>query len=25
MIAPYVVLGGLFYIVYKNTTKQDLP
>ena len=25
MIVPYVVLGGLFYIVYKNTTKQDLP
>jgi Fe-S-cluster-containing dehydrogenase component len=25
MIAPYVVLGGIFYIVYKNTTKQDLP
>jgi len=25
MIAPYVILGGLFYIVYKNTTKQDLP
>lgn len=25
MIAPYVVLGGLFYLVYKNTTKQDLP
>ena len=25
MIAPYVLLGGLFYIVYKNTTKQDLP
>jgi len=25
MIAPYVVLGALFYLVYKNTTKQDLP
>jgi Fe-S-cluster-containing dehydrogenase component len=25
MIAPYVVLGGLFYLVYKNTTKKDLP
>jgi Fe-S-cluster-containing dehydrogenase component len=25
MIVPYVLLGGLFYIVYKNTTKQDLP
>jgi Fe-S-cluster-containing dehydrogenase component len=25
MIVPYVFLGGLFYIVYKNTTKQDLP
>ncbi|MDD2902821.1 MAG: hydrogenase 2 operon protein HybA [Syntrophales bacterium] len=25
MIAPYVLLGGLFYLVYKNTTKQDLP
>jgi Fe-S-cluster-containing dehydrogenase component len=25
MIAPYVILGGLFYVVYKNTTKQDLP
>jgi Fe-S-cluster-containing dehydrogenase component len=25
MIAPYVILGGLFYLVYKNTTKQDLP
>jgi len=25
MIVPYVVLGGLFYLVYKNTTKQDLP
>ena len=25
MIAPYVVLGALFYVVYKNTTKQDLP
>jgi Fe-S-cluster-containing dehydrogenase component len=25
MIGPYVVLAGLFYLVYKNTTKQDLP
>jgi Fe-S-cluster-containing dehydrogenase component len=25
MIGPYVILGGLFYLVYKNTTKQDLP
>jgi len=25
MIAPYVILGGLFYLIYKNTTKQDLP
>ncbi len=25
MIAPYVVLGALFYVVYKNTTQQDLP
>jgi hypothetical protein len=25
MILPYVILGGLFYIVYKNTTNQDLP
>jgi Fe-S-cluster-containing dehydrogenase component len=23
MIGPYVVLAGLFYLVYKNTTKQD--
>jgi Fe-S-cluster-containing dehydrogenase component len=23
MIVPYVVLAGLFYVVYKNTTKQD--
>jgi Fe-S-cluster-containing dehydrogenase component len=25
MIVPYVVLGGLFYIIYKNTTGHDLP
>lgn len=25
MIAPYVVLGGLFYVIYKNTGKKDLP
>jgi Fe-S-cluster-containing dehydrogenase component len=25
MILPYVILGGLFYIVYKNTSNQDLP
>jgi Fe-S-cluster-containing dehydrogenase component len=25
MIVPYVVLGGLFYLIYKNTTNQDLP
>ena len=25
MIVPYVVLGGLFYLVYKNTTGHDLP
>lgn len=25
MIAPYVVLGALFYLIYKNTTQQDLP
>jgi len=25
MIVPYVVLGGLFYLIYKNTTGHDLP
>jgi Fe-S-cluster-containing dehydrogenase component len=25
MIGPYVLLGGLFYLIYKNTGKQDLP
>ena len=25
MILPYVILGGLFYLVYKNTSNQDLP
>jgi hypothetical protein len=25
MIAPYVFLGGLFYVIYKNTGKKDLP
>jgi Fe-S-cluster-containing dehydrogenase component len=25
MIGPYVVLGGLFYLVFKNTGKKDLP
>ena len=25
MIVPYVLLGGLFYLIYKNTTNQDLP
>jgi Fe-S-cluster-containing dehydrogenase component len=25
MIGPYVLLGGLFYLIYKNTTNQDLP
>ncbi len=25
MIAPYAALAGLFYLVYKNTTKQDSP
>ena len=25
MILPYVVLGGLFYLIYKNTTGHDLP
>ena len=25
MIAPYVVLGGLFYLVYKHTAREDLP
>jgi NAD-dependent dihydropyrimidine dehydrogenase PreA subunit len=25
MIVPYVLLGGLFYIIYKNTSNQDLP
>jgi Fe-S-cluster-containing dehydrogenase component len=25
MIGPYVILGGLFYLIYKNTSKQDLP
>lgn len=25
MVVPYILLGGLFYLVYKNTTNQDLP
>jgi Fe-S-cluster-containing dehydrogenase component len=25
MIGPYAVLGALFYLVYRNTTKKDLP
>ncbi len=25
MILPYVVLGGLFYVIYKNTTGHELP
>jgi Fe-S-cluster-containing dehydrogenase component len=25
MIGPYAVLGALFYVVYRNTTKKDLP
>ncbi|MEW6659188.1 MAG: hydrogenase 2 operon protein HybA [Thermodesulfobacteriota bacterium] len=25
MILPYVLLGGLFYLIYKNTTGHDLP
>ncbi len=25
MIGPYAVLGTLFYLVFKNTSKQDLP
>jgi len=25
MIVPYVILGGLFYVIYKNTSGQDLP
>jgi len=25
MIGPYVLLGGLFYLVYTNTSKKDLP
>ena len=25
MIVPYVVLGGLFYLIYKNTTGHELP
>jgi len=25
MIVPYVLLGGVFYLIYKNTTNQDLP
>jgi hypothetical protein len=25
MIGPYVLLGGLFYLIYKNNTNQDLP
>ena len=25
MIIPYVILGGLFWVIYKNTTGQDLP
>jgi hypothetical protein len=25
MIGPYVILGGLFYLIYKNTMKKDLP
>jgi Fe-S-cluster-containing dehydrogenase component len=25
MIIPYVILGGLFFLIYKNTTGQDLP
>jgi Fe-S-cluster-containing dehydrogenase component len=25
MIMPYVVLGGLFYLIYKNTTGHELP
>jgi Fe-S-cluster-containing dehydrogenase component len=25
MIIPYVILGGLFYAIYKNTSDQDLP
>lgn len=25
MIVPYVLLGGIFYLIYKNTSNQDLP
>jgi len=25
MIVPYVILGGLFFLIYKNTTGHDLP
>ena len=25
MIIPYVILGGLFFLIYKNTTGHDLP
>ena len=25
MILPYVVLGGLFFVIYKNTTGHELP
>jgi Fe-S-cluster-containing dehydrogenase component len=25
MILPYVILGGLFFLIYKNTTGHDLP
>jgi hypothetical protein len=25
MILPYVVLGGLFFLIYKNTTGHELP